>query len=43
MKKYYIDKISIEKIKSISCKCSMNFQTLILTEMDILKLLKMNM
>lgn len=40
MKKYYIDKISIEKIKSISCKCSMNFQTLILTENGYIKIIK---
>jgi bisphosphoglycerate-independent phosphoglycerate mutase (AlkP superfamily) len=38
MVKYYIEKISIEKIKRITC--SMNFQTLILTEDGYIKIIK---
>lgn len=42
MSKYYIDQISIEKIKTLPYPCSIKFQNLILTEEGYIKIIDEN-
>ena len=42
MSKYYIDQISIEKIKKLPYPCSIKFQNLILTEEGYIKIIDEN-